>query len=159
MSVTYATKARLISMSLPIAVVLGFVLVGYHNTRSLFALSNAPAGVSLYVDQAQYHVGDDISVTIANASSTPISITNNCPNQPLAVYREENGAWVSLSAAASITKCTGEPRNYTIPADRSLSTDYQYWPTLFNQPGHYRIVAPIDSYSSGPSVSFTILSD
>jgi hypothetical protein len=157
MSLSYATKVKLISYVLPLVIIAACVSVGLHGTHSLFAEAPPATGISIDVSQAQYKVGQDVVVTLSNTSSTNVYINNNCPNEPLAVYRLENNTWVGVQAAASSAKCVGEPQNYEIPVDHSARFNYHYWPNLFSQPGRYRIVANIELFSEGPSVDFNVV--
>jgi hypothetical protein len=157
MSLSYATKARLLSALIPVVIVGGFVVFGRLSNVSIFALTQAPAGIKLYVDQQQYAVGQQINVTVANTTSRTVYVNNNCPYQPFTVYRYSDGQWLSISATTDASKCVGETHAYPVPAHRSVVTDYQYWMGLFNQPGSYRIVANIESYSGGPNVTFQVV--
>jgi hypothetical protein len=157
MTFSYTTKARIVKYTLPLLIIGICLSFGYHATRGIFAEAPAATGISITVDQPQYQVGQIVTITLSNATSTNVYVANNCPNAPLQVYKMEGTAWVPINAAAAQSKCAGEPQNYEIPADRSIKANYRYWPTLFAQPGRYRIVANIESFSAGPSADFTVI--
>lgn len=153
---SYAAKMRIFTTGTLLVIVGSFTLVSYHATQRLHALSPAPAGLYIYTDQASYAAGQVVGVTIANTTSKTVYLSNNCPEQPLFVYRQTAAGWIGIHAATDPGKCAGEPLEYTIPAGRSVPVDYSYWPGLFSKPGTYRLVANLESYSSGPSVTFTV---
>ncbi|HEY5152808.1 MAG TPA: immunoglobulin-like domain-containing protein [Candidatus Saccharimonadales bacterium] len=157
MKLSYSAKARLAKYLIPLIVVVPCVLVGYRATQTILAAPPAAEGIGISTDQAQYKVGQDVTVTLSNATAHNVFVSNNCPGAPLAVYRLENNTWVSVHAAANASKCAGEPLDYEIPADRSIKTDYRYWPSVFSQPGHYRIVANVEAFSQWPSVDLEVV--
>ena len=142
---------------LPLIVVAACVLVGYNVARSSFAAAPAATGISIGTDKSLYTVGEDVTVTLSNMTLSDVYVKNNCPYEPLSVYRLENTKWVSLSVSDSASKCAGEPSSYAIPANKSVKTGYHNWPDLFTAPGTYRIVANIESYSQGPSAEFQVV--
>ncbi|SRR5581483_1450661 len=152
----YITKVRIVRTALPVAVVVCSAFLGYDATRSMFAQTPPPADVSLVANQNAYAVGQDVTVYIKNASKKSVFVLNKCPGEPLAVYRQDQGKWVQLHASANSAKCAGAPRDYEIPSGRAVAVDYSDWPSLFSQPGTYRIVAPIESYEGGPTVRFSV---
>jgi len=152
----YITKVRIIRAALPVAAVVCSAFLGYDATHSLFAQTPPPTNITMVANQNVYAAGQDVTVYIKNASSKSIFILNKCPSEPLAVYRQERGAWVQIHAAADSAKCAGAPRDYGIAVGHAVPVDYGAWPSLFAQPGTYRIVAPIESYDGGPTVSFTV---
>lgn len=152
----YITKVRIVRITLPIVVIGCCATLGYDATRSLFAQTPAPAGITLTTSQRSYTISQTVAVTLHNASPKSVFILNKCPGEPFVVYRQVRGAWVPVHDRADSAKCAGEPRDYEIPAGGSAPVDYSYWPRLFDQPGTYRIVAPIESYDSGPTVSFAV---
>lgn len=157
MTLSYATKAKITKYVLPIVVIVPFVFLGYNATHNIFADSPAAIGISVNTSQNQYKVGQTIEITLSNATSANVYVTNNCPNEPLKVYRLENNQWMNIHSTADSSKCDGEPRDYMIPANRSIKADYHYWPDLFAQPGRYRIVANLESFSDWPSTEFSVI--
>jgi hypothetical protein len=152
----YITKVRIVRAGLPIVVVLCCAVLGYDATRSMFAQTPAPAGISLIANQTAYTSGQPVTLYLKNASSKGITVLNKCPDEPLAVYRQAQGTWVQIHASTSSTKCHGAPHAYAIPAGKAVPIDYSDWPSLFEQPGTYRIVAPIEGFDGGPTVSFSV---
>jgi hypothetical protein len=154
---TYARKVKIVSYLLPLIIVAFFAKVGTNATHSLFAQTPPTDQIALTLPQSQYKVGQDVIATLANSSATDVYVVNNCPNEPLTVYRQENNTWVAIFESANSSKCVGEPSDYKIPAEHSVRVDYKYWPTLFSKPGTYRIHANIEPSSQGPTIDFTVI--
>lgn len=154
---TYAAKAKLVTYALPLVVILLCVFAGYSATHSLLVKSSStPVGVSMALGQTEYTVGQDVTLTLSNASKTAIYVVNRCPSDPLMVYRKKANTWVSVVATTNTSRCVGEPYDYKIAANTSKKINYCYWPGLFKTAGTYRIVAPIESFGGGPTVTFTV---
>jgi len=154
---TYATKVRITKYTLPVIVVLVFGVMGYSPTRNLFAQSSSVAiGISMASDHNTYTIGQDVALTLSNASKQNVYVVNRCPSEPLMVYRQVGTTWVNIVATTNASKCIGEPHDYKIAANTSLKINYNYWPNLFDTAGTYRIIAPIESFDVGPSVTFTV---
>lgn len=159
MRLTYSAKARITKYTLPLLVIIPFALGGYKATRSLFA---APVAIpsnylSVGVEQPEYQVGQVVTATITNDSSIDLYVNNNCPGEPLAVYRREGKKWVRVHATASVAHCQGQPSDYKIPANTTISVDYRYWPQLFAQPGRYRIELPAEFARQTPMVDLSVV--
>jgi hypothetical protein len=154
---TYPAKVRIVNYAVPLLIFGLFAKVGYRSTRALFAESAPTTGISISSEQLQYVVGQEVSVLLSNSTTTKAYVVNNCPDEPLAVYRLENNKWVSIHIGTDASKCAGEPSDYEIPPSRSVKLSYQYWPNLFQQVGEYRIQANIEPSSEGPSTTFRIV--
>lgn len=153
---SYAAKARLTSLTVMLLIVGGFAVLGFHYIQTMFALTPAPEGITVFTEKTAYRIGETVTVTVANATKSDVYVANNCPNAPLTVYRQNGPDWQKLDIAADKSKCIGEPQAYVIPAEHSVKVGYKYWPGLFAQPGTYRIAAIIGGYSTGPTATFTV---
>ena len=143
---------------MPYAVV--FILVGVVGWQLLgtsSAATNGAADVTLELSKSSYSVGDVVRFTIRNSSAAEVSVANNCPDVPLEVYLWQTGEWVRQHDSADDSKCLNAPRSYAIAPQGFASASYIYWPKIFAQPGHYRIVAPIEQQTAKPSVEFNVV--
>jgi hypothetical protein len=157
MKLSYAKKAKIAKYLMPLLIVVPCVLLGYNATHNIFAATPPATGIGIIIDQTQYTVGQDVTVTLSNATPNSVFVLNNCPGEPLTVYKLENNNWVQIHASTDASKCAGEPHDYQIPANSSIKTDYRYWPGLFAQPGHYRVVANVEDFTQWPSADFTVV--
>ncbi len=152
----YATKVRLISYMLPVVIILLFVKFGAHSIHRLFAQTPPAKAIALSVPQGSYTVGENITAKLSNTSESSLQVANHCPGEPLNVYRLENSKWTAIHATAPMSKCTGEPAVYILPAHSSIPINYAPWPSLFDRPGTYRIYATAGSSTQGSMVEFTV---
>ncbi len=110
-----------------------------------------PSGqVMLSIPYSKYVVGESISFTLKNNYNSPIYVTNNCPYEPLAVYRFESGQWIRQHDTTLAGNCPNEDRQEMIGAGESVSGNFDSWYYLFKQPGKYRVVAFVEYYNSLP---------
>ncbi|HEY4161009.1 MAG TPA: hypothetical protein VGM08_03020 [Candidatus Saccharimonadales bacterium] len=122
----------------------------------LFGQTPPADAVSLNLPRHSYTVGEPVVVTLSNTSGNVLHVANHCPNEPLSVYRVENGGWKALHTTAPAAKCIGEPSDYILPAHSSLSINYAPWQGLFSQPGTYCIYATTGPAAHGSMVKFTV---
>lgn len=140
----------------PYAAVFALIsLVGYQASTYIFAEST-PSQVSLSLEQTSYAVNEPIRFTILNNSDRAVSVLNNCPGEPLEVYRQQDAQWLRIHQNADPSKCVGAPRHYTIAPQSKVSATYNFWPSLFEEPGRYRIVAPIEPGGERPLAEFDV---
>jgi hypothetical protein len=110
-----------------------------------------PSGsISLQIPYSKYLVGEAVSFTVKNNFNSAIYIANNCPAEPLAVYKLENQKWVRIHDTADIHECHTEDRQIRIPAGGSSSGSFAGWRNLFNTPGKYRLVVFVEYYNTLP---------
>jgi hypothetical protein len=158
MTLTYASKFKIVTYAIPVVVVGFFAVAGSRATRALFAQTPSTNGINISLPKTQYHVGETVVATVSNASNASVYVVNNCPDAPLVVSRRIGSVWTVVAGkAADGSKCVGEPRDYKIPANQSVPISYKYWPSLFAQPGTYRIKAPIEPTQQGPVVKLTVV--
>lgn len=133
--------------------------VGYQLTTSLSAQTLTSGSVTVTTDKLVYRAGDEIRFIITNDTPTTVYILNQCPAEPLEVYRQEGSGWRQLHDEAVYTsKCDGEPRQFAVKPDGgTASATYRYWDNLFTVDGRYRIVAPLQGLTDRPSTEFTIV--
>ena len=156
MTLTYNTKVRLVKYLLPLVVIIPCATIGYHSVGNLFAQVPSQRGFSITATQSVYHVGQIVTVTLANTSTVNEFIVNNCPHEPLAVYKFVGTHPARITATTALATCAGEPRAYELPAGSTITTDYRHWIQLFSQPGYYQIVFTPEFYTKGASTQFQV---
>lgn len=138
-----------------VAILMG--IVGYQTVHYSSAQSLPSNQVELQMSKPSYSVGEVVRFTLTNNLPQAISVTNNCPNEPLTVFKQQQNAWLQIHAtAANSDKCLNEPRSYSVLPKGQVSATYIFWPSLFSAPGHYRITAPIEGFDNGPSAEFDV---
>ena len=115
--------------------------------------------VIVEVNRDTYQVNEVPRFTIINTTSRTLHVPNNCPDEPLNVFRSEGGKWLQVhDQADSAAKCQYEPRSYVIAPKARVSASYLFWPRLFSKPGRYRIEVPIEGVTDRPRVEFDVVS-
>lgn len=117
-----------------------------------------PTGaVQLNIPYNTYLVGEPITFTLTNNYDSAIYINNKCPQEPLAVYRQEGGKWVRLHDNTSVANCKNTDRQVKVASSGTQSGSYANWPTLFSQPGKYRVVAYVEYFNIAPYQDFEVI--
>jgi hypothetical protein len=118
-----------------------------------------PVGsIELSINKTQYQLGEVVGFTLTNHFPVPVYVTNQCPSEPLNVYRWENKEWVEIHATAKDdAECYTQDRNIAVSSEGTRSYDFGDWPQLFGEPGVYRIAAAIDHYGGAPFQDFVVL--
>ncbi len=118
-----------------------------------------PAGaIQLNVPYKTYLVGEPITFTLTNNYNSSIYVSNDCPNEPLAVYRQDSaGTWVRIHAKTDLKNCVQKDRQIKVASGKQQSGSYADWPDLFAQPGKYRIVAYVEYFDIAPYQDFEII--
>jgi len=110
-----------------------------------------PTGtIQLSVPYSKYVVGETVSFSIKNNYNSSIYVINKCPQEPLAVYRQENNKWVRQHDYALEENCPEEQRQVITVAGGTVNGNFAAWPNLFLKPGKYRIVAFVEYYNALP---------
>lgn len=99
--------------------------------------------VSLITNSQEVRQGSAPQLTITNNSAEVLTIANDCPNEPLAVYRYVDGQWSQIEATASHITCSStEP--ITLAQGESYTVDYAPWKAaLFSHFSRYQVRADI----------------
>ena len=139
-------------------VLLGLLLLGVYKVLGNIKTHSLPAGeVQLIVPYSKYLVGEAITFTVKNNYNSPVYLVNDCPAEPLNVYREENGTWLRVHDRASVGDCPTENREITVKANGSVDGSFASWHNLFKIPGKYRVVAYVEYYDALPYQEFEVI--
>ncbi len=157
MKFTYNQKAGIVKYVLPLIVIVPFAIMGYKATHQSHAQNLISGSIAITTDKKLYHIGQDVTVTLSNATNVNLYVSNNCPREPLAVEVLNNGQWQQIHETTSISKCSGEPRVYMVPSNTSIKTDYLYWPELFSHPGKYRIIFIDKDFHASTYAEFSVV--
>ncbi len=134
-----------------------FAIAVVLQTRRVNTLNFASGELQLTTPKTQYTVGDNISYTLRNNLSLPITFVNACPQEPLYVYSWVNNSWVRIHDTAAASACHNTPRNTVIRPGSSYTQSFADWPNLFNKPGIYRIVGLATNYTAIPYTDFQVI--
>lgn len=125
--------------------------------NSMHTYSVPVGAVSLKVPYAKYLSGEAITFSVTNNYNTTVTIANNCPNEPLAVYRQVNKKWRRVHATAKASSCKDKARSINIAPGKTVSGSYKAWPNLFKKPGNYRIAVFVEYFGSVTYQDLTVI--
>lgn len=96
------------------------------------------SNVTITTTKNEYPVRKTVTLEVYNGTSQAITLANNCPTQPLRVYKKENNKWIEVSHTADIS-CQ-ENKEITIESGKDFTIPYNSWHySLFGELGRYRI--------------------
>lgn len=106
-------------------------------------------GVEFKISKTNYQPRESVEFTIVNNFPTAVYVINQCPSEPLNVYRWQNKEWLQIHdiARAESTSCSNQNRDVGILPEQTRKYNFNDWPKLFREPGTYRIVLSVN-YSS-----------
>lgn len=115
--------------------------------------------IELTLNKEKYQQGETIEFTIKNHFANTIYIPNNCPEEPLNAYRWYTDRWIQIHGIAENkdSECYAQPRRIAIQPEEQITYHFEEWPDLFENPGVYRIVVPVEHYDDLPFKDFVIL--
>lgn len=136
-----------------IAGVIGFLKFADHvRTHTI------PAGqINISVQKTEYPIGEPVKVLVENRLPTTIYVGNDCPSEPLTVYRQENDKWVRIHGKAELSFCKLQDREIALAGNTSALVDFSPWQKMFETPGKYRVVAVVEHYSGLPYQDFYVI--
>lgn len=117
-----------------------------------------PVGkLELRVPYSRYNLGEDIYFSLTNKYNGTIYVSNNCPSEPLMVYKLTAGKWVRIHDKAEAEECPDQDRQIALPPNAVVTDSFAKWDNLFSTPGKYRIVAFVEYYDDLPFADFEIV--
>lgn len=139
------------------AMLLSAVFLFLTFANSLHSYDAPVGGVKLKIPYSKYLVGETVTFSVTNNYNATINIVNNCPKEPLAVYRQVNDDWNRVHATSKVSSCSEKLRTITIEPGKTVSGSYKNWPALFKRPGKYRVAVFIEYFGSVAYQDLTIV--
>lgn len=139
---------------------IGSAIVYAKSYISTYEKSKLPSGhIELKLNKIEYQLGETIKFEVINHFPTDIYVLNQCPSEPLNVFKWENEEWIQLhdKVTDKNSDCYNEPRNILIKSERTRVYDFDEWTNLFTKPGVYRVAMTIQGYDDIPFQDFKIL--
>jgi len=139
-------------------VIIAAVLFGLYQVAASMQTHTLPAGeIQLSVPYSKYLVGEPITFSIKNNYNSTIYILNDCPNEPLNVYRLVGTVWTRVHDTAAVSECPTQDRMIEVGANGSVDGSFAPWHNLFITPGKYRVVAYVEYYNALPYQEFEVV--
>jgi YidC/Oxa1 family membrane protein insertase len=106
------------------------------NTSLDASLANNDLGIAVL--NSEYKMDDLVTVQLKNNTNQTIEIANDCPSEPLDVFKYQNGEWIQLNISPKVNCISTDP--YLIQPGEDLKLDYKsYNHALFGDIGRYKI--------------------
>lgn len=129
--------------------VASILLIGLAIAGSRLRTRVTPTGtIKLSTPYSTYLVGEQIQFTITNNFNSAITFANNCPNEPLVVYKQVNNQWQRVHDRADAKTCKNQAKVVKIASRSSASGSFAGHERLFSQPGKYRIAAYVEFFNT-----------
>lgn len=110
--------------------------------------SEIPEGsIEIITDKNNYKVGEEIFFAVQNKTEETFKIENECPYEPLEIYRLENGKWRHLKASSRV-KCNGNEVVILSPYELKGASFLPWEKLIFDKPGKYKLELEIIGYKS-----------
>ncbi|MBI5306596.1 hypothetical protein HZB04_03370 [Candidatus Wolfebacteria bacterium] len=115
--------------------------------KNLFFLEIPPNSIEVITDKDRYKIGEEIFFAVQNKTEETFKIENECPSEPLEIYKLENNFWRHLKASSYI-QCKNNKTIILHPYEL-LGASYLPWEKLiFDKPGKYKLKLEIIGYKS-----------
>ncbi len=98
--------------------------------------------ITLTPIHTDFEVGSTVSADLKNDTPNPITLKNNCPNEPLNVLEQVNGQWVQKHKAAQIS-CEDATDIVINPGEKHTITFANWNHALFSEVGNYKVQAVV----------------
>lgn len=132
--------------------------IGIYQAAAHVRTHSLPIGqLELTLPYTKYVAGEEIAFSLTNSFNTTIFVANECPSEPLMVYKLVDSKWVRIHDTASKTDCPSEARTIAVPSNGIVTGSFARWKNLFAQPGKYRIVAYVEYYNALPYADIEIV--
>ena len=117
-----------------------------------------PVGsIEVSTKYSTYLLGETVDFSVKNNFNSTVYIGNNCPAEPLEVYRLESGKWQRIHDTSDSKSCSNDVRKIAVEANQTRSASFANWPRLFDKAGKYRIVAYVQYYNLVPYSDIEII--
>lgn len=134
------------------AVVFGATAYNEYNETKI-----PPGYVELKSNKSHYEPGDPIEFTVTNHFPVPVYVINECPKEPLNVYKWQGDEWIQIHDTADTkSECYEQERSVSISPEGARSYNFSDWPNLFENPGVYRIAMAIEHSGDIPFADFIV---
>lgn len=133
------------------------ILAGLYWLGTTLRAYTIPEGtVELDIPYSKYLVGETITFSVKNNFTSSVTILNDCPEEPLAVYRKESGAWKRIHTEASIV-CSESMRTIVLKPGETRTGSFAHWKKLFTTPGNYRVALFVEYFDTVSYQDFEVI--
>jgi YidC/Oxa1 family membrane protein insertase len=102
--------------------------------------STASGPVVLETAKKEYIVNHPIELLVTNTTSEVVAVANDCPSEPLDVFRYVDGDWEQVESSSDSVVCSDDLKPLLLVPFETLVVDYRPWvDTVFSEFGRYKI--------------------
>lgn len=112
--------------------------------------------VEIILSKAQYKVGEEIFFGILNKTDKELEIENECPREPLDIYKLDSGHWKKIVSEAEID-CVGSRDIALEPGELRGASFLPWQKILFSESGTYKIEVKVEHYENKYEKIFSIV--
>ncbi|TAN57151.1 hypothetical protein EPN15_05080 [Patescibacteria group bacterium] len=111
--------------------------------------------IEIVLSKSQYAVGEEIYFGILNNTDRILQIENECPREPLEIYKLSGSYWQHIRGEAEV-KCS--QKHIALDPGELKGASFLPWQKiLFNSVGTYKIVVEVEGYKGEFEKIFTII--
>lgn len=140
-----------------VVLIAAFMIASYQVAAHVRTHSAPTGQLTLSVPYSKYVVGEEVAFSLTNSFNSTIFVSNECPSEPLMVYKQEGTKWVRIHDTVSQADCKNEARTIAVPSNGVVTGSFGKWKNLFAKPGKYRIVAYVEYYNALPYSDIEII--
>ena len=130
-------KLKDILLFVGLFIVLSILFKGCSGDSNMDALLSG-SSLGITTTSTEFKQDDLVSVKLRNNTDNEITIKNDCPGEPLDVFKYINGEWQQLNVSPRIVCNSTDP--IKIEPKKDLTVSYTSWThALFNEMGRYKI--------------------
>jgi cyclophilin family peptidyl-prolyl cis-trans isomerase len=102
----------------------------------------------IVLSKESYEVGEEIIFGVQNRTDKVIMVDNECPYEPLEIYRWNDSRWEHIKAQAKVECRTGDQEIVIEPHSLVGSTFLPWSKIIFNETGKYRLELKIHGFAN-----------
>lgn len=111
--------------------------------------------LEIIFSKPQYILNEEIFFGVLNKTNQTLRVENECPGEPLEVYRLENNVWMHLKNQAKIM-CKSTKDIVIQPYELKGSSYLPWQGVIFSVPGKYKIELRVEGYGNKFEKEFEI---
>lgn len=117
---------------------------------------NLPSNaLEIIFSKPQYVLGEEIFFGVLNKTNQTLRVENECPKEPLDVYRLEKNSWTAIKGQAKI-QCKSSKDVIIQPYELKGSSYLPWQGAIFSVPGKYKIELRVEGYGNKFEKEFEI---
>ena len=115
-----------------------------------------PDAVEIVLSKDSYEVGEEIIFGVQNKTDRSLRVENECPYEPLEIYRWNDSRWEHIKAQAKV-ECRADHEDIMIEPYSLVGSTFLPWSNIiFKEVGKYRLELKIEGFGNNFYKEFEI---